>query len=28
MNQASDPAQFRTDPAPLEDSRFAVPGMR
>lgn len=28
MNQSSNPAEFQTDFAPLEDSRFAVPGMR
>lgn len=28
MGQSSNPAEFQTDFAPLEDSRFAVPGMR
>lgn len=28
MDQSSNPAEFQTDFAPLEDSRFAVPGMR
>lgn len=28
MDQSSNPAEFQTDFTPLEDSRFAVPGMR